>query len=580
MLDYLAPYSPAKTLLLIVVTSTFWFAVPRTSAAQELPPSAQDQMQRALQREEAAQTQQQRDKQKARARQEGDGQIEMPQDPLSVPEGGPCFTIEHVEVAGYERFAEPPGAHDTLIGKCATLADIVRSLNAVNAYYKDLGYITTRAYLPKQTISDGTVSITIIPGIIEGYVYADGRQANARIAAAFRGKRGDLLNLRDLEQGLEVLNGPRSSKASFKLIPGEQPGGSFVQITLEETLPLHGSLEIDNSGFDNTGATKTTASFGLDNFLNLNDQLSVSFSGTPFDPREERHSESISGRFAVPYEYWLFTLEGGASRYFFKLSGLNQSFPVKGHSYYVNLSIERLFWRDKLSKHYAYGDIKLSRSRAYIDGFEIMSQRRRLSTASLGWRGETKWGSAQLRWDVGAGFGLDAFGATISDASIVDPEFRLIHARLDFEKPIPSTPLTYSATLSGQYSQDILPGSEQISIGGWSTVRGFHQDNMYGDVGAYWRNTIEWNAIEREDFRLKLSGGVDAGLIKPSELRSWSQDYLVGAHFGATAFFGENVTLDVQVAHALSRPERNLPNIVSAFEADKTVGFASLNFTF
>ncbi|SDR45010.1 ShlB/FhaC/HecB family hemolysin secretion/activation protein [Pseudovibrio sp. Tun.PSC04-5.I4] len=555
--------------------------LPQLSMAQSLPPADQNRLQRSLQREGAAQSQQlQNDRQQARARRTNAGRIEMPADLLSVSEGGPCFDIKRVDVSGFERFGKVADAHSNLIGSCATLADIVRSLNAVNAHYKDLGYITTRAYLPKQDVSDGTLSIIIIPGLIEGYIYANGKQADARIKAAFHGKRGDLLNLRDLEQGLEVLNGPRSSKASFKLIPGEQPGGSFIQITLTETLPLHGSLKIDNTGFDNTGATKASASVGIDNLLNLSDQLSLRIGATPFDAREERFSESFSGRFSLPYQNWLFTFEGGASRYFFLLDGTNQNFPVEGQSHYLSLSIERLLWRNKLSKHYAYGGIKVSRSRSYIDDFEIMSQRRRLSTGSFGLRGETKFGAAQVQWDVGAKFGLNAFGAQISAESIVGPQFRLIHGRLDVQKPISNTPLTYSTTLFAQYSKDVLPGTEQMSIGGWSTVRGFHQDNMYGDVGAYWRNSIEWTAIDHADFRLKLTGGVDAGLIKPSELRSWSQDYLIGAHFGAKATFGKKVTLDLQLAHALSRPERNLPNTVSAFEADKTVGFASLNFIF
>ncbi|KZL25874.1 ShlB/FhaC/HecB family hemolysin secretion/activation protein [Pseudovibrio sp. WM33] len=551
------------------------------AVSQVQPSLAQEQLQRTREREDAAQAQKlQNERRQARSQRSNPGQIDMPSDPLSIPEGGPCFLIKQVHADGFERFGKPPQGYDELIGTCATLANIVRSLNAVNAYYEKLGFITTRAYLPKQDISQGTLTITIIPGIIEGYVYADGRQADARLLMAFPSGRGELLNLRDMEQGLETLNGPNSSKADFKLIPGERPGGSFVQIAVKETLPLNGRLSIDNSGFSNTGTAKFAASLGIDNLLNLNDQFSLRISATPFDPRRQRYSESISGRFSLPYKNWLYTLEGGASRYFFELEGINQSFPVKGRSHYANLSVERLLWRDKLSKNYIYGDLKLSRSWSYIDGFEIKSQRRRLSSGSIGLRGETKLGAVQLQWDVGTKFGLKAFGAQVSKQSIIDPQFHLIQGRLDLEAPIPSTPFTYSTTLSGQYSHDILPGTEQMSIGGWSTVRGFHQDNMYGDVGAYWRNNLEWQAIDSEGLQLKLKAGIDAGLIKPSQLRAWSQDYLVGAHFGATATIGGKISLDLQLAHALSRPQRNLPHTVSAFEADKTVGFASLNYTF
>lgn len=552
-----------------------------TAQAQPVTPAIRNELRNTLQREQAAQAEQQRRlREQFRQRESAPGRIELGSDQLSVPEGGPCFVIEDVAVHGHARLGDFPEVSQKLVGSCATLSDILRALNAVNQHYKEHGFITTRAYLPEQDVSTGHLSMVVVPGIIEGYVYADGRQADLRVRTAFRGQRGDVLNLRDLEQGLEVLNGPRSSSATFKLVPGEQPGGSFVMIEMEETLPLHLTLGVDNSGFDNTGAIKTTVGFGLDNLLNLNDQLTFNGGSSPLDDRNLRYSENLSLRYSIPVRNWEFALEGGASRYFFKLDGVNQSFPVEGQSHYVSLFVERLLWRDQLSKHHAYGELKLSRSRSYIDGFEIMSQRRRLAVADVGWRAETRIGDAMVQWDVGAKFGLDAFGSGVTEKSIVDPDFKMVHARLDVRKPIADTPLTYVGAVFGQYSKDVLPGTEQIAIGGWSSVRGFHQDNLYGDVGAYWRNSIEWNAISTPDYQLTLSGGIDAGIIEPSELRSWSQDYLVGAHFGAALALGDHATLDFKIAHAVSRPDRNPPNANPAFEDNRTVGFASLNFSF
>ncbi|MDD7912019.1 ShlB/FhaC/HecB family hemolysin secretion/activation protein [Pseudovibrio exalbescens] len=552
-----------------------------TAQAQTVAPAIQNELRNTLQREQAAQAEQQRRlREQFQQRESAPGRIELGSDQLSVPEGGPCFDIEAVEVQGHAGLGDFPEVSQKLVGSCATLSEIVQALNAVNQHYKEHGFITTRAYLPEQDVSTGHLSMVVVPGLIEGYVYADGRQADLRVRTAFRGQRGDVLNLRDLEQGLEVLNGPRSSSATFKLVPGEQPGGSFVMIEMEETLPLHLTLGVDNSGFDNTGAIKTTVGFGLDNLLSLNDQLTFNVGGSPLDDRNLRYSENLSLRYSIPVRSWEFALEGGASRYFFKLDGVNQSFPVEGQSHYVSLFVERLLWRDQLSKHHAYGELKLSRSRSYIDGFEIMSQRRRLAVADVGWRAETRIGGAMVQWDVGAKFGLDAFGSGVTEKSIVDPTFKMVHARLDVRKPIADTSLTYVGAVFGQYSKDVLPGTEQIAIGGWSSVRGFHQDNLYGDAGAYWRNSIEWNAISTPDYQLTLSGGFDAGIIEPSELRSWSQDYLVGAHLGAELAIGDHATLDFKIAHAISRPDQNPPNANPAFEDSRTVGFASLDFSF
>lgn len=550
--------------------------------AQAIPPADLRAAEEAARQQQSAQSQAQAAR-RAELRRKGDtqGTPTVRADPLAPAPGGPCFEIRDIILSGFEAFKREPVGYRDLIGRCATAADIAGALNAINKHYQDLGYITTRAYVPEQDLADGSLEITIQPGRLEGYVYGSGAQADGRINAAFPGQRGDLLNLRDLEQGLDNINAPKSASGRFELIPGEAPGGSFVQVHVEDKRPWQFDLSVNNTGSESTGIIKATANLGFDNILGLNDQLSFGVTQAPFEDRGEKYSDAYSVSWTLPVGNWSFGVDAGKSAYYFIQKGINQSYSVAGHSQYGSLSAERLLMRNQRAKTYVYSDLKLTRTRTFIDGYEIESQRRRLSIASLGLRGERNFdGGAKLTWDVGGKFGLDAFDAYVLDKSVINPQFRLGKLRLNYEQPIDEAGTLYKATLVAQHSDDILPGTEQFSIGSWSSVRGYHDDGMYGDSGVYLRNTVEWDAYKGTDIKLRMNAGLDIGYVEPSALRRWSQDYLVGTSIGVDITLWQRATMNLQLAHALDRPEDNPPNAQPAFEADKTVGYINLKMEF
>lgn len=549
--------------------------------AQTLTPEDQQRLETDLQQQDAA---------RGRAEEEGRTRLRRRRsaprtgantpDPFAVPPGGPCFAIKSVRVTGHEPFGALPEGYQHLIGTCATAADIAEALNRINSYYQAKGFITTWAFLPEQNIADGQLNIQIVAGRVEGYIYSDGRQADRRIRGAFPSQRGDLLNLRDLEQGLENFNAPRSASGRFQLIPGERPGGSFVQIFAQDSRRFHFDAELKNTGFETTGVAKGALNFGVDNLFGVSDQLSFGLTTTPFESRGERYSDAVSLSFTVPYRNWSFGLDAGASRYFYILQGINETFPVAGRSRFVTFFAERLVMRNQTAKVYAFSDLKLTRTKTFIDDIEIESQRRSLTIGSLGLRGEKTFPAGRLNWEAGGKFGLDAFGASVLEASIVDSNFRLIKGELSFQRPIGQTGLTYRGVASGQYSNSILPGTEQFSVGSWSNVRGFHEDNLFGDSGFYVQNTVEWMAYRGENLNIRMHAGLDYGYIEPSTLRFWSQNHLIGATIGARLDIGRTATLDLRVGHALSRPDENPPNSNPAFEFGRTVYYIGLKARF
>lgn len=540
-------------------------------AAQALTPAQERALESGVRRETSTDAQaQDARRDAARARTARLPQTQAGADPLAPAAGGPCFTIRHVKISGYEVFGQLPQGYRDLIGRCSTAAEIAATLNRINAAYQARGFITTRAYVPEQNVADGELEIVVIPGLIEGYVYGDGRKADQRLAAAFPTGRGDLLNLRDLEQGLDNINAVRSAKAKFQLVPGEKTGGSFVQVLAQDGRRMRASVETRNSGFETTGVVKTTATAEFDNLAWLNDQTTISLTTTPFDPRGKRFSDALALNTSVPWGNWSFGLDAGFSRYFFILDGVNQTYPVEGHTVHVALSAERVLMRDQTTKSYAYGEMKVSASRSYIDSFEIESQHRDMTIGTLGLRGEKQFPAGKFTWDFGLRAGLGLISHT-PVKSAIDEHFTLFFAKLNYEQPLGER-LIYRGSLSGQLSNDVLPSSEQFSIGGWGNVRGFHNDSLYGDSGIYLRNSVEWTAWTGNDLTVKLEPGLDFGLIKPSLFRDWDQHHLIGVSLGANLAYQDHINLDFRIAHALDRP--------SDFEAGRTVAYAGINLKF
>ncbi|WP_394852393.1 POTRA domain-containing protein, partial [Klebsiella variicola] len=77
--------------------------------------------------------------------------------------------------------------------------------------------------------------------------------AKRELTMAFPGLEGHILNLRDIEQGMEQINRTRATPVQIEIQPGEKPGGSIVNLTATAERPLLLSMSVDNSGQKSTG---------------------------------------------------------------------------------------------------------------------------------------------------------------------------------------------------------------------------------------------------------------------------------------------------------------------------------------
>jgi hemolysin activation/secretion protein len=136
--------------------------------------------------------------------------------PLPVNEA-PCFHITRVELNGTSasRFqwalqkaflpSDPPPvpAEGGAPGRCLGSVGINRVMKRVQNALIDRGLITSRIVAEPQDLRSGALSLIVVPGQVRQVRFAQGSSARATSVNAVPSRPGQLLNLRDIEQGLE-----------------------------------------------------------------------------------------------------------------------------------------------------------------------------------------------------------------------------------------------------------------------------------------------------------------------------------------------------------------------------------------
>ncbi|GJH00999.1 hypothetical protein CBA19C8_10600 [Paraburkholderia terrae] len=208
------------------------------------------------------------------------------------------------------------------------------------------GYITTRVLLPEQDVSKGTLRVALVPGVVRHLRFAS-PDTRGTWKSAFPARDGDMLNLRDLEQGLEQMKRVASQDVNMKIEPTSSPGESDVVIDVKRTKPWSVVASVDNSGTRATGKLQGNLSLGLDNPLGLNDVLALSANQDLELGDKRLGSHGFNGSYSVPWGYWTATLSGNTNTYYEQIAGVNQTFVSSGNSQTAAFRLARVLSRSQ-----------------------------------------------------------------------------------------------------------------------------------------------------------------------------------------------------------------------------------------
>ena len=512
--------------------------------------------------------------------------VRLPRPPAvdaRIPEGEtPCFPISQIQLSGDSAARFKFGldavleSADPALGRCIGTQGINVVLTRVQNSIAAQGYVTTRVLVAPQDLKQGILTLTVIPGRVRAIRY------NASVTVpgnALPVSPGDILNLRDIEQGLENFKRAQSAEADFQIAPASdkaaQPGESDLVVSYKQGFPLRLTLGADDGGAKSTGKYQGSITLAYDNPLSLSDLFYATINhDLGGGDTGARGTKGYNVHYSIPYGYWLLGFTASYYKYQQSVAAASQNILFSGTSRNNELRLSRVVYRDAVRKTTASIRGYFNRSNNFIDDTEIEIQRRRTAGYELGLAHREFIGSATVDASIGYRHGTGAFDALNAPEEAASPGSSrpiVITNTLALNAPfeIAGQKLRYNGQLRVQTDRTALVPQDRFSIGGRYTVRGFDGESVLSaERGWLIRNDLGFvlPAIGSELY-LGLDHGEVSGPSSNLLLGKRLTGFVIGLRGGYQGF-----SYDVFAGQPISKPD--------GFRTTSTTAGFNLSWTF
>lgn len=423
------------------------------------------------------------------------------------------------------------------------------------------GYATTRISIPQQNLSNGVLLLKVVPGRI-GKINVIGKD-KIKWFNAFPIKSGDILNYRNLEQGVEQVQRLQSQSIKLQIVPSENVGESDINIFSVQGKNIRGMLIFDDSGDKNTGRYQSALNLTIENPLHLNDSLDI-YLGHDLDNNNElKGTRNYNFNYTIPYKKWLFSVS--KNHYFShqNLSFWNFDYQYNARYDKTEFTGQYLLNRNASIKTTGYFKIAKQQIEKDISGTKLVLQGKTVTNGELGIMHKIKHNQDDYNLKLGCKFNLPWFNSE-EDAAQLVTNYKIWQLTANLNKPfrIGKLKTKYKTTLSAQYSADNIYPSDEFAIGGRYSVRGFDgKNNLSATNGFFWQNELAFPNGKGEYYT-----GIDFGYIDSKDIVGGYKDKtLIGYVIGARGMY-KNIYYDVFGGVPLKKPDQ--------FESNKfMVGF-------
>jgi hemolysin activation/secretion protein len=225
----------------------------------------------------------------------------LPVSDAAEEEGAAVFEIRGFELTGYSIFPEKK-LQETVspfTGAGRTAADVEKARDALEKLYHQAGYPAVLVNIPEQTVETGVVKLQVIESRI-GRVKVSGNR-HFTTEKIMRGlpsfHPGEILYLPRVQQEIGRLNRNPDFKVEPVMAPGKEPGTVDVELKVEDRLPLHGSLDLNNRASHDTEDLRLNAMLRYDNLWQREHSISLQYQTAPQEPSQV---QAVSGSYVLP----------------------------------------------------------------------------------------------------------------------------------------------------------------------------------------------------------------------------------------------------------------------------------------
>ncbi|CAG37918.1 ShlB/FhaC/HecB family hemolysin secretion/activation protein [Desulfotalea psychrophila] len=423
-------------------------------------------------------------------------------------------------------------------------------LKSVVVYFRSQSTPVVDVYVPEQDITGGTIQIVVREGHV-GEIRVEGNEwfESEMIAKQVRAKPGDPIRGNMLAEDINKINKNPFRRVDLVLIRGEEQGKTDVVLRTEDRFPLRLYGGYENTGTGNTGYDRYFAGLNWGNAFGLGHLLDYQF--TSSDNYKSMNAHSLHYELPISYRQTI--------NFFAAYAESNPNLdPYDLEAESFELSARYILDLDPTEKYlhsvFLGVDYKFSNSNLGFSASPVFNKDVEILQVIAGYNGSLPDGLGMTAFNLQAvvspgnllRYNTDEYFNNYQEGASAD----YLYCNLDIDR---LTTLPFGFALSnkahGQLANGQLLGSEQIGLGGYSTIRGFPEREVNIDSGLLLRNEILTPSLSLADF---MNYQKDLGMLQL--LAFWDygfgrNDYidrnetLSGYGLGLRYNFGSNISL-------------------------------------
>ncbi len=387
----------------------------------------------------------------------------------------------------------------------------MKSLNQITRdvvlYYRQKGHPVVEVTVPEQDITSGVVQVVVLEAVL-GEARIEGNKwfSSRLLLSNLRVKPGEHVESTQLTEDINWLNSNPFRQTDVVFTPGKESGQTDLVMKVKDRFPLRVYTGYEDTGNNLTGDERILFGANWGNAFLLGHQFNYQYTADGNFNKLAAHSGSYVA--PLPWRHRL-TIFGS---YADTVADAPTAFGLKGHSW-------------QASARYS---IPLPTIEKYVQeftaGFDFKKSNNNLEIVGAG----TAFNNTTdiLQWNAGYNSGLrDPWGNTglgvnffYSPGALTDknsdevfngaarPTFvsaprafsraSYIYSKINIDR-VTRLPYDFTWVMKGtyQYSDANLLGSEQLGIGGYSTVRGYDEREANGDEGYIFSTELRTPSI-------------------------------------------------------------------------------------
>lgn len=404
------------------------------------------------------------------------------------PHETPCYKIDRLIVEN--DFLNNRGIRKIqteVAGKCLGVKGIEKVGVIVQDFFIRSGYVTTRIDMPSQDLLSRQLRLTVIPGRIAEVIITD----DDIIKSLLPFHQGDILNIRDIEQGLENIQRTPGVNVKINIIPGDVNGTSKIEINPQREKKWNVRTSYNNFGDQSTGNQLIGMTGYVYNLTKMSDLFYMAGTSS-----QTGGYKNFSTYYSFPIGYSEFSLFYSSSKSVQTVDIGPYAFDYVGKAEYLNLKGFRVLHRDMNAKLSASAELIKRKYDYTLGGTELVLQKRDMDNIRLGVNYKYNFTGATLDTNLTWQRFITLLGGSKTPdmrSGDVSSRSQIMNLNMNYVKWLNSLPLRayYDLNLGVQYSPDNLTLQDKFSLGNRWSVRGFeNSDGIDGNKGGYIQNTL------------------------------------------------------------------------------------------